>query len=79
MNSYGEILIYNSKDGKVSLDVKLENETLWLSQKEMSELFNTTQQNISQHILGIVNEEELTLEATNKKSLLVRKEGNREV
>jgi hypothetical protein len=75
----GEMLIYQSEDGQVKLDVRLEDETLWLTQQKMAELFQTTQQNISQHIQNVFEEGELTPEATHKKFLSVRREGNRDV
>lgn len=46
----GEIVIYTSADGKISLDTKLENETIWLTQDMMAKLFETTPQNITMHI-----------------------------
>lgn len=76
---HGEFYIYRSDDGKVKLDVRLENETLWLTQQMMAELFDTTKQNISQHIIAIYNEGELFPEATVKKFLTVRQEGSRQV
>lgn len=75
----GEILVYQTEDGRVKLQVRLENETVWLTQQLMAELFQTTQQNISQHIQNIFEEGELTPEGTYKKFLLVRREGGREV
>ncbi|MHB8789987.1 MAG: virulence RhuM family protein [Desulfobulbaceae bacterium] len=75
----GEILIYQTDDGKLKLDVRLENETVWLTQQLMAELFQSTQQNISQHIRNIYTEAELDPEATHKKFLSVRQEGSRQV
>jgi hypothetical protein len=75
----GSLLIYQSEDGKIRLDVRLENESVWLTQPLMAELFQTTQQNVSQHILNIYEEGELAPEATNKKFLSVRQEGSRQV
>lgn len=75
----GEIIFYQSDDGTIRLETRLENETLWLTQQQMAELFQTTQQNISQHISNIYVEGELTPEATHKKILWVRQEGNRQV
>lgn len=75
----GELLIYRSEDGQVKLEVRLENETMWLTQKMMAELFQTSKQNISQHIQSIYEEGELSPEATVKKFLTVRYEGNRQV
>ncbi len=77
--SQGEVLVYQTDDGQVRLDVRLENETVWLTQPLMAELFQTTQQNISQHILNIYEEGELIPEATHKKILSVRQEGARQV
>ena len=75
----GEVLLYKSDDGSVRLDVRLEDETVWLTQPLMAELFQTTQQNISQHVQNIYEEGELIEEATHKKFLSVRQEGNRQV
>jgi len=75
----GEVLLYQSDDGSVRLDVRLEDETVWLTQPLMAELFQTTQQNISQHVQNIYEEGELFEEATHKKFLSVRQEGNRQV
>lgn len=74
-----EIIFYQSEDGTIRLETRLENETLWLTQQQMAELFQTTQQNISLHIQNIYAEGELSDEATHKKSLWVRQEGNRQV
>ena len=78
-NSQGEIVIYQTEDGKASLDVMLENETVWLTQKQMALLFETTPQNITMHIGNIFKEGELTLEATCKEFLQVQIEGSREI
>ncbi|MCD4707163.1 MAG: virulence RhuM family protein [Candidatus Sabulitectum sp.] len=75
----GQFLVYSDQNGTLKLDVKLEDETVWLTQSMMSELFQTTQQNISQHIANVYEEDELSTEATHKKHLSVRKEGSREV
>ena len=75
----GQFLVYQAEDGTLKLDVRLEDETVWLTQPLMADLFQTTQQNISQHILNIYEEEELAPEATHKKYLSVRSEGKREV
>jgi len=77
--STGSFLIYESEDGQIKLDVRLEHETLWLTQPLMAELFQTTQQNISQHILNIYQEGELNQDSTHKKFLSVRQEGSRQV
>lgn len=78
-NPKGEFLVYQAEDGTLKLDVRLENETVWLTQPLMAELFQTSQQNISQHVLNIYEEDELRPEATHKKFLSVRQEGKRQV
>lgn len=75
----GQFLVYQAEDGKLKLDVRFEDESVWLTQPLMAELFQTTQQNVSQHILNIYEEEELAPQATHKKFLSVRSEGKREV
>lgn len=75
----GEIVFYQQEDGKVKVQARLENESLWMTQQQMAELFQTTQQNVSQHVQNIYAEGELSQEATYKKILWVREEGNRQV
>ena len=77
--SKGQFLVYQADDGTLKLDVRLEDETVWLTQQLMGDLFQTSQQNISLHIQNIYVEEELAPEATHKKYLSVRTEGNREI
>ena len=77
--SKGEFLVYQAEDGQVKLEVRLQNETVWLTQQMIAELFQTTVPNISMHIRNIYAEGELTPEATIKKFLTVRQEGNRDV
>ena len=77
--SGGEFLLYQTDDGQVNLEVRLQNETIWLTQQMMAELFRTSKQNISHHIHSIYEEDELQPEATVKKYLTVRREGNRDV
>ena len=55
MEQQGEIIIYQSADGKNKLDVKLENETVWLSQSQLVDLYQTSKSNISEHIKNIFN------------------------
>lgn len=74
-----EIILYQTEDGRNRIEVRLENETVWLTQQLMAELFQTTQQNISLHIQNIYAEGELRPEATHKDFLSVRREGNRDV
>ena len=78
-NHRGEVLVYQTDDGKIKLDVRLEDETVWLTQQLIAQLFQTTVPNISMHIRNIFEEGELTPEATIKKFLTVRQEGNRQV
>ncbi|WP_299983606.1 virulence RhuM family protein [Desulfobacula sp.] len=78
-NSKGQFLVYKAEDGTVKIDVKLSDETVWLTQQLMAELFQTTKQNISLHVNNIYKEQELFPKTTVKEYLTVRKEGNREV
>jgi hypothetical protein len=74
-----QIIIYQTEDGNTKLDVRLENETVWLTQKLMAELFQTTSQNITIHLKNIYEEGELEEIATCKDFLQVRNEGSRQV
>ncbi|MBN2437902.1 MAG: virulence RhuM family protein, partial [Deltaproteobacteria bacterium] len=75
----GEVVLYQTEDGRVKLEVRLQDETVWLTQQLIAELFQTTIPNISMHIRNIYEEGELTPEATIKKFLTVRREGRRDV
>lgn len=77
--SHSEIILYQTEDGRTRVQCRFENETVWLTQKQMAELFETTQQNISLHLQNIYAEGELQMEATHKESLSVRQEGARSV
>ena len=59
----GELLFYTSKDGKVKMEIRVEEETIWMSQQMMAELFQTTKQNIAKHLKRIFEQEELQEEA----------------
>lgn len=74
-----QIVIYQAEDGRIKIDVRLENETVWLSQRMMAELFQTSVPNISMHLKNIFDEGELTPGATIKGFLTVQQEGNRNV
>ena len=74
-----EVVLYQAEDGRTRIDVRLENETAWLTQRMIAELFHTSVPNINQHITAIYDEKELLPEATIKKYLIVQTEGNREV
>lgn len=75
----GELLIYQTEDGNIKLQARLENETIGLTQQMMAELFQTMIPNISMHIKNIYEEKELLPEATIQDFLTVRREGNRNV
>ncbi|HEV7487241.1 MAG TPA: virulence RhuM family protein [Thermoanaerobaculia bacterium] len=75
----GQFLVYQTQDGKLKIDVRFEGETVWLTQQQMAELFQTTKQNVSLHIQNIFEEKELDRGATVKESLTVQKEGTRSV
>ena len=72
-------IIYESEDGNVNVDVILKDETIWLTQKGMAELFDVEQPAIAKHLINIYNEEELIKASTYSKMELVQKEGNRNV
>lgn len=74
-----ELILYTTADGVTKLSVQLEDETVWLTQKQMVELYQTAKSTISEHIKNIYADEELTPEATVRKIRTVQKEGNREV
>jgi len=74
-----ELLLYQTEDGQTKIDVRLEEETVWLSQVQMEELFQTTKQNISLHIKNIYVEGELEEISTVKDYLTVQTEGKRDV
>ena len=79
MEEKNNVVIYQLEDGKTKIDVKLEDETVWLSQQQMADLYDTTKQNISLHIKNIFDEGELVIDSTVKEFLTVQKEGNRKV
>ena len=73
------IILYNTEDGKASVKLYAENNTVWLTQAQMAELFNTTKQNISLHIKNIFKDEEVSPASTVKEYLTVQTEGDRRV
>jgi hypothetical protein len=79
MEHNSQIIIYTTEAGETKLEVRLENETVWLTQKLMAELFQTTVANINIHLKNIFDESELDPKATIKDFLIVRLEGSREV
>ena len=74
-----QLLIYQTQDGSTRLEVRLEDETVWLSQKLMAELFQKDVRTINEHIQNIYEEKELSLTSTIRKFRIVQKEGLREV
>ena len=79
MENKEKIIIYKTDENEVSIDVKLENDTVWLSQVQMAELFGKDRNTISLHLNNVYDEGELALKATTQDSWLVRLEGDREV
>jgi hypothetical protein len=75
----GQFLVYQTEGAQTKVEVRLENETVWLTQQQMADLFQTTQQNVSLHLQNTYEEGELQREATHKEYLSVRLEGNRQV
>ncbi len=74
-----DVIIYTTDDGASKIDLRLEDGTVWLSQLQIAELFQTTKQNVSKHIKAIYDDEELNEQATVNQQLTVQKEGNRKV
>lgn len=75
----GNIIIYQSEDGQTHIEVRMEDETVWLSQQQMSELFQTSRTNVVEHIKHIYEDGELQEEATCRKFRQVQTEGTRQV
>lgn len=74
-----EIILYKTEDGKIKLEVRLENETAWLTQKMIAELFQVSIPTVNEHIKNIIDEGELRNKATIRKFLIVQTEGSRQV
>jgi hypothetical protein len=79
LENNSQFLIYQTENGETKIDVRFQDETVWLTQKTMAELFQVKPQNITMHLKNIYAEGELTEEATCKEFLQVQTEGNREV
>lgn len=75
LNKNTDVIIYITDDGQVEIEVRLEDENVWLTQKAMAELFDTTKQNISLHINNIFEENELSLNAVVNENLTTAKDG----
>ena len=74
-----QILLYQTEDGHSRIEVRLENETVWLSQKLLAELFQKDLRTINEHVKNIHTEGELESEATIRKFRIVQTEGGRQV
>ena len=78
-NPNGEMVVYVGDDGKPQVQARLQDENMWLTQVQLAQVFQTTRQNIGQHIKNIYEEKELDPSATIKKFFIVQTEGDREV
>jgi len=78
-NTNGEMVVYVGDDGKLQIQARLQDENMWLTQVQLAQVFQTTRQNIGQHIKNIYEEKELDPSATIKKFFIVQTEGDREV
>jgi len=74
-----QIILYTTEDGKTQIDLHLKDGTVWLSQQQIADLFQTSKQNISKHVKAIYADQELDEQATVNQQLTVQKEGSREV
>ena len=80
MDKENKLILYNDENGKLSVNVRFADDDVWLTQAQLAEIYQTTQQNISLHLQGIYGDKELDDdERTHKKYLLVRQEGKRKV
>ena len=75
MDKENKLIFYKDDEGKVDISVRFADEDVWLTQAQLADIYNTTQQNISLHQKGIYADGELEETATHKKFLLVRQEG----
>ena len=79
MDKENKLILYKDDEGKVNVNVRFADEDVWLTQQQLAEIYNTTQQNISLHQKSIYADGELDESTTHKKYLLVRQEGKRQV
>lgn len=75
----GELVVYEAPDGDVALEVRLEQETVWLTQRQMADVFRTTPRNVGTHLTNVFADGELERAATAKDFFVVRSEGRRRV
>ncbi len=78
-NTQGEVIIYQTDEGDTKIDVRFVDETVWLTQAQLVELFQSSKANISEHIKNIYDEGELDEESTVRKFRTVQIEGDRSV
>ncbi|OIR18047.1 hypothetical protein GALL_13730 [mine drainage metagenome] len=74
-NPQTPIAIYQSADGSIATEVRLEGETVWLTQKQMADLFDKDIRTINEHVINVFDEGELVREATIRNFRIVRQEG----
>ena len=79
MNKENKLILYKDEEGRVSVNTRFADEDVWLTQEQLSTIYQTTQENVSMHITNIYTDNELDKEGTYKKFLLVRQEGKRQV
>ena len=79
MDKENKLILYKDENGRVSVNVRFADEDVWLTQAQLVEIYQTTQENISMHVSNIFKDGELDENRTYKKFLLVRQEGNRQV
>ena len=77
-NNNGDIVIYQSEDGNTKINVNLQDETVWLSQQQLAELYQSSRTNIVEHIRNIYEEGELSEVSTCRNFRQVRREGKRD-
>ena len=76
-NQQSQIIIYQTEDGKTRVEVRFEHENVWLTQKIMAELFETTKQNVSLHLQNIFNDKELNQSSVVKDFLTTASDGKK--
>jgi hypothetical protein len=79
MDKKNKIIIYQAKGGEVELRADIEEDTIWATETQIANIFDSTQQNVNLHIKNIYNDNELNIDSTHKESLYVQKEGKRNV
>jgi len=79
MDKENKLILYKDEEGRVSVNTRFADEDVWLTQEQLSTIYQTTQENVSMHITNIYTDNELNKEETYKKFLLVRQECKRQV